>query len=177
MENRFYLFGVDHTFAYLDEQVACIEARVGCFKGRKIMLELAPNNEKLVREGRIKKGFFLTLAEHYRSVGAEVICGDQNLTIPENVGLEVLLIGEQIFYPNNRRDEIIRRKISRRSPHIVIVGNGHSDEIKEHFPNTYYTVLQPKGGYEASWSHHGSPHVWHDPDEVITLQSQKLKEA
>ncbi|NQU78419.1 hypothetical protein HQ545_01490 [Candidatus Woesearchaeota archaeon] len=164
-----YLFGVTHKQEYFDRQVSKIE-EICHVDGKVMMLELAPNYEENVQRGILIPNFSMALAERYRPRCSRVISGDQEITIPENPNwLLSLVMGEIYFYPDNRRDEIMRQTIERERPDIVIVGNGHSDDIKEHFPQVYYTVFQDEGGYTASWSHHGRPHKWYRLDQLITL--------
>lgn len=167
------LFGVVHDETYFYAQISVIEILCNNVKDKKILLELAPNAEKYIKEGVLHHSFFSNLAEYYRNMGAQVICGDQNLTIPKNKDssdwLLAVYIGESFFYPNNKRDIIIRQKIRRYSPEIIIVGNGHSDEIKQHFPELNYVVFQKNGGHQSPYSHHGRIHEWYKPDRVISL--------
>lgn len=164
-----YLFGVSHKKEHLEHQISFIE-RICSIDERVLMLELAPNYEELVRQRILKPNFFMALAERYRPRCARVICGDQELTIPENPDwLLALVLGEYYFYPDNRRDDIMIETAAKESPDIIIVGNGHSDDIKRHFPQAYYTVFERNRGYTSSWSHHGRPHIWYRPDRIVTL--------
>lgn len=164
-----YLFGVVHKQKHLDTQVAKIEEMCSV-DGKVIMLELAPNYEENVQKGVLRPNFFVQVTQRYRPRCARVILGDQELTIPENPNwILSCVLGEGYMYPDNRRDEIMRRTIKTELPDIVLVGNGHSDEIKQHFPQAHYTVFQENGGYAARFSSHGRPHNWHRPDLLITL--------
>ncbi len=170
---EFALFGISHNKEHFDTQVSRIEEI--CYVGGKvIMLELAPNYEENVCRGILKPNFAMALAERYRSRCARVIAGDQELTIPENPDwLLSLVMGESYLYPNNRRDVIMRQNIVKKRPDIVIVGNGHSDMIKEHFPHTYYTVFEERGGYSASLTGHDRGiHEWCMPNQIITLNGR-----
>ncbi len=163
-----YLFGVVHKREHFDMQVSKIEEICSVDDG-VMMLELAPNYEENI-PGVLQPNFFVALAERYRPRCNRVILGDQELTIPKNPDwILSCFLGEDYFYPDNRRDEIMKHTIEREQPNIVIVGNGHSDEIKEHFPKAHYTVFQENGGYTARFSHHGSPHNWYRPKSIITL--------
>ena len=146
-QHSFNLFGIVHNQRYFDMQVAKIE-KICSIDGKVMMLELPPNYEENIQKGIFKKNFAVLLAECYRPRCARVISGDQELTIPENPDwILSIYLGEDYFYPDNRRDEIMRQTIERERPEIVIVGNGHSDEIKQHFPQAHYIVFEENGGY------------------------------
>lgn len=164
-----YLFGVTHNQEYFEVQISKIE-NICNTKGKSIMLELYPNYLENIEKGICKKSFFPLLAEYYEKRGNRIILGDQAPTIPENPDwILSMVLGENYFYPDNKRDEIMIQTIEREHPDIVIVGNGHADEIKQRFPDVNYIVFEPKGGYTAKWSHHGSPHIWNKPNRIITL--------
>ncbi len=167
-QHKFNLFGVVHKQKHFDTQIAGIKNTCS-IDGKAMMLELSPNYEDNVKKGLLRKNFFVSLAELYRPRCARVICGDQELTIPENPDwILSLVLGEDYFYPDNRRDEIMIQTIERERPDIVIVGNGHSDEIKQHFPQSHYIVFQENGGYNERFSHN-RPHNWYNPNRILTL--------
>src|SRR3989344_6109343 len=120
MASKMYLFGVAHKREHFDTQVSEIEKM--CDVDRRVMmLELAPNYEENVQRGVLRPNFFVALAERYRSRCSRVILGDQELTLPENPDwILSCLLGEDYFYPENRRDEIMRQAIEREQPDIVI---------------------------------------------------------
>lgn len=162
------LFGVIHNREHLDRQIAVIEAISLGVKGKSIMLELAPNYEINVQNGILHPNFFMALRDHFRSRCSQVICGDQELTIPENPNwLIAAIFGEDYYYPLNQRDETMISNAKTENPDIIVVGNGHSDCLKKSFPDAYYTVFQPKGGYRSS--HNSHHNTWYKPNRIISI--------
>lgn len=160
------LFGVVHQREHLDSQITEIGYHVR--EGDSMVIELAPNYEQLVQQEICRPNFFMALRDHFRSRCSRIICGDQNPTIPENPNWFIAaFLGEDYFYPDNRRDEVIATTILAEKPDIVVVGNGHSDDVKIQFPEAYYTVFQPKGG--CTEGHHGRRKEWHRPNRIISL--------
>lgn len=170
---RFALFGISHKPEHFIAQVSRIEEMCEV-NGKVIMLELPPNYEENVKKGILRSNCAMRLAERYRPICAKVIAGDQEMTIPEKPDwLLALVMGEMYFYPDNRREETLRRNIVEQRPDIVIVGNGLSDMIKEHFPHAYYTVFEVNRGYSASCTGHDRGiHEWYQPHHVIVLREE-----
>ena len=170
---KFALFGISHQREHFDTQISRIE-EICNVDGKVIMLELAPNYEQCVREGLLNPNTYMKIAGRWKERCSKIIAGDQELTIPENPNwLLSLVMGESYFYPDWKRDEVMRQNIVRERPDIVIVANGNADMIRDHFPHVYYTVFEVSGGYSASSTGHGGGiHQWHDPDKVITLPSR-----
>ena len=166
-----YLFGIAYPQNFFDKQVSKIE-RICNMRDKVLMLELSASYEENVIKGIFKPNFACRLAERYRPICSKVILGDQEITIPENPDwILSLVMGEDYFYPDNRRDEIMRQTIERERPDIVIVGNGHSNRIKEHFFDFYYTVFEEDGGYSSSFTGHAGPqYEWNNPNKIITLR-------
>ncbi len=160
------LFGVLHQSEHLSRQVDEIGNHVD--QGSTMLIELAPNYQTFVEQEILRPNFFMAIRDYFRSRCSRVICGDQELTIPKDpCWWAAALIGEDYFYPNNIRDEVIATTILAEKPDIVVVGNGHSDELKEQFPQAYYTVFQPQGG--CTVGHHGRRKEWYRPNRIISL--------
>ena len=170
---RFALFGISHNKTYLNMQASRIE-EICNIDNKVIMLELAPNYETLVNQGLMKPNGYMALAERWKGRCSKLIAGDQEITLPENPDwLLALVAGESYFYPEWDRENIMVRNIVTEKPDIVIVANGNSDWIKDHFPHAYYTVFEVSRGYSASSTGHGGGiHQWHDPDKIIILPSR-----
>lgn len=162
------LFGVVHSHEHLDRQIAEIEQHG--IDGKSMMLELAPNYDALVSKREtapIRKPFFVALREQFRSRCSRVICGDQDLTIPDNPEwILAALLGEDYFYPDNHRDRTMANVIKAEKPDIVVVGNGHSEYLKSCFPEADHTVFQPEHGYPDRY---GRRRIWHNADQIISL--------
>ena len=171
---RFALFGISHTIEHFDIQVSRLE-EICNVDGKIVMLELAPNYEEYVHKGILRPNTYMKLADRWKGRCSRIITGDQELTIPENPNwLDSLVMGEGYFYPDWNRHEIMRQNIVKERPDIVIVANGNSDTIKEHFPHAYYTVFEVRGGYSASSTgHNRGTHQWNNPDKVITLPGRE----
>ncbi|MBI2662017.1 hypothetical protein HYX11_00990 [Candidatus Woesearchaeota archaeon] len=169
---RFALFGVSTIPQHFDLQVSRIE-EICDIDGKVVMLELAPNYAELVEQGILQPNTYMLLAERLKGRYSKLVAGDQKLTIPENPNWLIGLIDEYYLYPDWNREEIMRANIVKEKPDIVIVGNGNSDMIKDHFPHAYYTVFEISGGYSASLTgHNRGIHRWNNPDNVITLPSE-----
>ncbi|MDP3989623.1 MAG: hypothetical protein Q8Q01_00275 [archaeon] len=171
---RFALFGVSTKGEHFDTQISRIE-EICNVDGNVVMLELAPNYEQCVHEGLLKPNTYLKIADRWKERCSKIIAGDQELTIPENPDwLVSLVMGESYFYPDWNREEIMRANIVKEKPDIVIVGNGNSDLIKDHFPHAYYIVFEINGRYSASSTgHNRGIHRWHNPNKIITLPSRE----
>lgn len=169
---RFALFGVSTRPKHFDLQVSRIE-EICDVDGKVVMLELAPNYAELVDRGILRPNTYMSLADCWKGRYSKLVAGDQELTIPENPDWLISLIHEGYFYPEWNREEIMRANIIKEKPDIVIVGNGNSDMIKDHFPHAYYTVFEISEGYSASFTGHDRRnHRWNNPDKVITLPSE-----
>ena len=165
MERSLYLFGVAHEMRYFDQQIAAIEATVGDIQGKVLMLELAPNYDEAIRKKILRPSFFTSMREHFKDKCSEILCGDQELTLPDHPVDEAELLvamcmGERYFWPDNRRDEVMINNIHNKKPDIFIAGNGHTDEIRRVNWRCLYTVFKEKG----------QSHQWYKPDRVITLE-------
>ena len=171
--HKFALFGISNQKKHFDTQISRIE-EICNVDDKAIMLELAPNYEQCVHEGLLNPNTYLKIADRWKERCSKIIAGDQELIIPENPNwLVSLVMGESYFYPDWNREEIMRGNIVNKKPDIVIVGNGNSDMIKDHFPHAYYTVFEIGGGYSASSTGHDSGiHEWNNPDKIIKLPNE-----
>lgn len=170
---RFALFGVSTRPKHFDLQISRIE-EICDVDGKVVMIELAPNYAELVTRGILRPNICMSLADRWKGRYSKLIAGDQELTIPENQDwILALAMDESYYYPKWNREKIMRENIVKEKPDIVIVGNGNSDMIKEHFPHTYYTVFEIDGGYSASSTGHDRGiHKWNNPNKVIKLPSE-----
>ncbi|MBU0459900.1 MAG: hypothetical protein KJ597_06920 [Nanoarchaeota archaeon] len=170
---RFALFGISTRPQHFDLQVSRIE-EICDVDGKVVLLELAPNYAELVDQGILRPNMYVSIAEHWKGRYSKLIAGDQELTIPENPDWILgLAMGESYYYPKWNREKIMRENIVKEKPDIVIVGNGNSDMIKNHFPHAYYTVFEIDGGYSASSTGHDRGiHEWNNPGKVIKLPSE-----
>lgn len=169
---RFALFGVSTSPKHFDLQVSRIE-EICNVDGKVVMLELAPNYAELVDQGILRSNMYISLADRWKGRYSKLVLGDQELTIPKNPNWLIGLINECYLYPEWNREKIMRANITKENPDIVIVGNGNSDMIKNHFPHAYYTVFEISGGYSASFTGHDRGiHRWNNPDKVISLPSE-----
>lgn len=170
---RFALFGVSTRPEHFDLQLSRIEG-ICDVDGKVIMLELAPNYEELVSKGMMRPNTYMKLGEHWKGRYSKLIAGDQKITLPEKPSwIDAIVMGESYFYPEWNREEIMRKNIVAEKPDIVIVGNGNSDMIKNHFPHAYYMVFEINGGYSgSSTGHDRGNHKWNNPDKVIILPSE-----
>jgi len=169
---KFALFGISTRPKHFDRQVSRIE-EICDIDGKVVMLELAPNYAELVTKGILRPNTYMSIAERWKGRYSKLIAGDQKLTIPENPNWIMALIHEGYLYPEWNREEMMRGNIVNEKPDIVIVGNGNSDMIKDHFPHAYYTVFEIGGGYSASSTGHDRGiHVWNNPDKIIKLPNE-----